>query len=87
MAKPTHGGVRRDFRELYSILHKGFWKEQLVVLRSGFHDVETSLAGALKDAIKTRRSTLGHVDLASEWEIRESQIVASLHYFSTVAVP
>ena len=81
MAKPTHGGVRRDFRELYSILHKGFWNEQLVVLRSGFHDVETSLAGALKDAIKTRRSTLGHVDLASEWEIRESQIVASLHKF------
>ena len=54
MAKPTHGGVRRDFRELYSILHKGFWKEQLVVLRSGFHDVETSLAGALKDAILMR---------------------------------
>ena len=51
MAQPTHGGVRRDFRELYSFLHKGFWNEQLVVLRSGFHDVETSLAGALKDAI------------------------------------
>ena len=51
MAKPTHDRVRPDFRELYSVLHEGFWNEQLVVFRSGFHDVETSLAGALKDAI------------------------------------
>ena len=81
MAKPGHLGVRPDFKELYAVLHKGFWNEQLVVLRSGFHDVETSLAGALKDAIKARRSTLGHVDLASQWKIRQSQIVASLHKF------
>lgn len=81
MAKQGHGGVRPDFRELYSVLQKGFWNEQLVVLRSRFHDVETSLAGALKDAIRARRSTLGHVDLASQWDIRESQIVASLHKF------
>jgi hypothetical protein len=81
MAKPAHGGVRPDFRELYSVLQKGFWNEQLVVLRSSFHDVETSLAGPLKDAIRARRSTLGHVDLASQWDIRESQIVASLHKF------
>jgi hypothetical protein len=38
MAKPAHGGVRPDFKELYAILHKGFWNEQLVVLRSRFHD-------------------------------------------------
>jgi len=81
MAKPGHSGVRPDFRELYSVLHKGFWNEQLVVLRSRFHDLETRLAGALKDAIRARRSTLGHVDLVSQWDIRESQIVASLHKF------
>lgn len=81
MAKPTHGGVRADFRELYSVLQKGFWNEQLVVLRSIFHDLETSLAGVLKDAIRAKQSTLGHVDLASQWDIRESQIVASLHKF------
>jgi hypothetical protein len=81
MAKPAHRRVRPDFKELYAVLHKGFWNEQLVVLRSRFHDVETSLAGALKDAIKARRSTLGHVDLVSQWDIRESQIVASLHKF------
>jgi hypothetical protein len=66
---------------LYSVLQKGFWNEQLVVLRSSFHDVETSLAGLLKDAIRARRSTLGHVDLTSQWDIRESQVVASLHRF------
>jgi hypothetical protein len=81
MAKPAHVRVRPDFRELYSILQKGFWNEQLVVLRSRFHDEETSLAGELKEPIRTRRSTLGHVDLASQWSIRESQIVASLHLF------
>ena len=82
MAKPTHGGVRPDFKELYRVLQKAFWNEQLVVLRSMFHDVETSLAAdALKDAIRARRSTLGHVDLASQWEIRKSQIVASLHKY------
>ena len=81
MAKPTHDRVRPDFRELYSILHEGFWNEQLVVLRSRFHDVETSLAGLLKDPIRRRRSTLGHVDTAREWDIRDSQIVASLHKF------
>ena len=81
MAKPTHARVRPDFRELYSVLHEGFWNEQLVVLRSRFHDVETSLAGLLKDPIRKRRSTLGHVDTASEWKIRESQIAASLHKF------
>ena len=43
--------------------------------------METSLAGVLKDAIRARRSTLGHVDLASQWDIRQSQIVASLHKF------
>ncbi|MCL4710490.1 MAG: hypothetical protein KJZ73_04525 [Pseudorhodoplanes sp.] len=81
MAKPDHDGVRPDFRDLYSVLHSGFWNEQLVVLRSGFHDVETSLAGILKDAIRARRNTLGHVDLVRPWHIRESQIVASIHKF------
>jgi hypothetical protein len=81
MAKPAHDRVRPDFRELYSILQQGFWNEQLVVLRSHFHDVETSLAGLLKEAIRTKRSTLGHVDTTSQWNIRNSQIVASLHKF------
>jgi hypothetical protein len=47
-----------------------------VVLRSRFHDIETSLAGSLKGPIRARRSTLGHVDLVGQWDIRESQIVA-----------
>jgi hypothetical protein len=81
MAKPPHSGVRPDFRELCSVLKEGFWDEQLVVLRSRFHDVETSLAGSLKGPIRARRSTLGHVDLVGQWDIRESQIVASLHKF------
>jgi hypothetical protein len=81
MAKTNHEKVRPDFGELYSVLHEGFWNEQLVVLRSRFHDVETSLAGLLKDPIRRRRSTLGHVDTAREWDIRYSQIVASLYKF------
>jgi hypothetical protein len=81
MAKPARPAAHPDFKELYRVLQTAFWNEQLVVLRSRFHDVETSLlaADALKDAIRARRSTLGHVDLASQWDIRKSQIVASLH--------
>jgi hypothetical protein len=79
MAKNGHARVRPDFQALYSILQKGFWNEQLVVLRSVFHDIETSLAGVLADAIKTKRSTLGHVDLASPHKIRRSQLAASLN--------
>jgi hypothetical protein len=81
MAKPARDSAQPDFRELYSVLQKGFWNEQLVVLRSGFHEVETSLAVLSKDAIRGRQSTLGHVDLAGQWHIRESQIVASLQKF------
>lgn len=81
MAKPSDGRVRADFLELYTVLQKAFWNEQLVVLRSGFHDVETSLAGHLKTAIRAKRSTLGHVDLAHQSSIKESQIVASFCRF------
>jgi hypothetical protein len=34
-----------------------------------------------EDAIRAKRSTLGHVDLVSRWGIRQSQVVASLHKF------
>jgi hypothetical protein len=30
MVKPAHDAVRTDFGELYSVLHEGFWNEQLV---------------------------------------------------------
>lgn len=82
MAKSDHGLVRPHFKELYSVLHEGFWNEQLVVLRSNFHDLETSLAGFyLKNAIKTRRAKLGHVGLAHQCNICDSQMFASLHKF------
>ena len=74
MAKPARWGSA-GLQGTVPVLQNGFWNEQLVVLRSRFHDVETSLAGRLKDAIRARRSTLGHVDLASQLDIRESQIV------------
>jgi hypothetical protein len=81
MAKPARAGARANFKDLYDVLHDGFWNEQLVVLQSGFHDVETSLAGALKDPIKSKRSTLGHVDLNRPEKIYDSQITAALRNF------
>jgi chromatin segregation and condensation protein Rec8/ScpA/Scc1 (kleisin family) len=59
MAKPARPAAHPDFKELYRVLQTAFWNEQLVVLRSRFHDVETSLlaADALKDAIKAMKFT------------------------------
>jgi len=54
MTKPAHGGIRPGFKDLYVVLHKAFWNEQLVVLRSEFHDVETSLAGASFKRVRER---------------------------------
>ena len=78
MAKPRDKPRRLEFAKLYELLHEGFWGEKIVVLRSAFHDAETSLSGALKGPIRTRQSTIGHVDLEGPEEIKENQVLASL---------
>lgn len=69
---------RPEFDELYSLLHQGFWEEKLVVLRSVFHEVETSMAGSLADPIRSGQSTIGHVRLLHPIDVKESQIVRAL---------
>jgi hypothetical protein len=79
MSKPADSKVRPDFRELYEVLHEGFWDEKLVVPRSGFHDVESSLAGELRRQIRARQSTLGHVKMRPEYAIKERQLTRAIH--------
>ncbi|MTD95723.1 hypothetical protein GIW81_15390 [Hyphomicrobium sp. xq] len=70
--------VRPDFRRLFDLLHTGFRAEKLVVLRSTIHEVETSLAGHLRDAIRGRQSMLGHVHLETPYAVKRRQIGRAL---------
>ena len=72
MSKPPDRKVRPDFRELYDVLHGGFRDEKFVVPRSDFHDIESGLAGDLRDLIRKHQSTLGHVDLERSLDIRKA---------------
>jgi hypothetical protein len=78
MAKPVGGRVKPEFRELYDLLHCAFLGEKLVVLQSIFHDVETSLAGSLRRPIRSRQSTLGHVELEHPLHVKECQIARAI---------
>ena len=66
--------MKPEFRELYELLHGAFWGKKLVVLRSVFHDVETSLAGSLREPIRARQSTIGHVELEHPLHVKQCQI-------------
>jgi hypothetical protein len=88
MAKTRDSPQRLEFEKLHDVLHEGFWGEKFVLLRSIFHDVETSLAGSLKGPIRTRQSMMGHVDLERPWEIKEMQVAAALQrYLGRMGAP
>jgi hypothetical protein len=74
-----NSNVRPDFQRLFDLLHTGFLDEKCVVLRSAFHEVETSLSGFLREPIRARQSTLGHVRLEHPLHIRERQITRAMH--------
>ena len=74
--------VRPEFKEIYALLHQGFVDEKLVVPSSLLHDIESSLATHLKDAINTYQHYLGQVRLRRPDEIRDAQIAAALGRFT-----
>lgn len=74
-----NSNVRTEFQRLFDLIHRGFLDEKCVVLRSVFHDIETSLSGSLKDPIRGRQSTLGHVRLEHPLHIKERQVTRAIH--------
>jgi len=73
--------VRPQWKDLYQLLKQGFLDEKLVVPQSWFHDVETSLAPALKDRIVSYQNYLGQVDLHNAWHVMRFQIGRFLQIF------
>lgn len=73
--------VRDDIEQLFNVLHAGFIGEKLVVLRSSFHEVESSLAGTLRDPIRRLQAMLGHAAVREPYEIRKRQIERALLRF------
>ena len=73
--------VRDDIEQLFNVLHTGFIGEKLVVLRSSFHEVESSLAGTLRDPIRGRQAMLGHANVREPYEIKERQLKRALLRF------
>ena len=73
--------VRREFRDLYEHLHRGFQQEKLVVPQSWFHDVETSLAPVLKQRIVSYQNYLGQVDLNHPLGVKNEQKGRALQRF------
>ena len=47
--------------------------------RSGFHDIESSLAGDLRKPIREHQSTLGHVGMRPDYAIKERQLSRAIH--------
>jgi hypothetical protein len=73
--------VKREFKEVYELLHTGFIEEKLVVPQSWFHDVETSLLPQLKERIVSYQNYLGQVELNRPDEVSNAQVAAALQRF------
>lgn len=73
--------VNPDFRRLYKILQKGVQDEKVVIPRSFFHDIETSIATSIKDAIRKYQGFLGQLPLNDDNTIKNYQIVSAAKRF------
>lgn len=73
--------VKPEWKQLFELLKEGFLDEKLVVPQSRFHNVETSLAPALKKRIVSYQNYLGQVDLQSPEHVRQVQTRRFLQRF------
>ncbi len=73
--------VKPEWKQLYELLKEGFRDEKLVVPQSRFHNVETSLAPALKERIVSYQNYLGQVDLQSPEHVKQVQTERFLQRF------
>jgi len=73
--------VKPEWRQLFELLKEGFLDEKLVVPQSRFHNVETSLAPALKKRIVSYQNYLGQVDLQSPEHVKHVQTGRFLQRF------
>jgi len=73
--------VKKEWKDLFSLLKEGFVEEKLVVPQSWFHNVETSFAPVLKERIVSYQCYLGQVDLHRALDVRINQTARFLQRF------
>lgn len=66
--------VRKEFRELFELLHKGFLEEKLVVPSSWFQKIETCLAPELKERIGEVQAYMGQISMENKENIYTCQL-------------
>ena len=77
--------VRKDFTDLFNVLHEGFLSEKLVVVSSWFHKIETSLLpedeSYIRERIENYRAWMGQINLKNLDDIYSAQLNRSLKDF------
>jgi len=66
--------VRKEFQELFDLLHGGFLEEKLVVPSSWFHEIETCLIPEFKERIKECQAYMGQISLENKENIYTFQL-------------
>ena len=74
--------VNPRYKKIYDLLHEGFVEEKLVVPRSFFHDLETSLAPDLRDRIQRIQGALGQIDLRNRDQVKTSELERAAEEFN-----
>lgn len=81
----TNPKVRKEFSELFELLHRGFLEEKLVVPSSWFHDIETCLVPEFKEKIKEIQAYMGQVKLEHKENIYTFQLGRAANDFLGIA--
>jgi len=77
----SNSKINPDFKELYNLLHEGVQDEKIIIPRSFFHDIETSIATSIKASIEKYQGFLGQLSLNDQYTIKTYQIVDAAKKF------
>lgn len=77
----TNSKVRKEFNDLFKLLHKGFLEEKLVVPSSWFHEIETCLIPEFKEKIKEIQAYMGQIRLEHKEDIYTFQLGRAVNDF------
>jgi hypothetical protein len=76
--------VKPEFASIYELLHQAFLDEKIVVPRSHFHDIETSLIPCLRERIRSFQGYLGQIQLQDMYSVQSFEVKHALGQFKGV---
>lgn len=74
--------VKPEFSQIYELLHQGFLDEKVIVPKSHFHDIETSLIPRLEERIKDYQGYLGQIKLQDRAYVQGGELKRAIGVFS-----